>query len=283
MSSVATQFLYRNLVLDIPSDTAAFEKERNAVEAVLMSDGLRFVKTLKVGLIKGKMVALFDRLISRLQDHSLVDFEWDAVGPPLNSQLLYIWDHQWSIQSGDFTNITNAVQTVQLCEGLRFPQKYAHLSLILPLKKSLSKRIDLTHMTALTVISEGGGRFCLPSCISANTIHITNLQLHYVFFSAFSAPNLELDQITSLVTLGIHRCAGSGSILSKFKNPKLKHFHIEFWFDFEVETFGEDCEWMDEHFEAQFSFIRSFRGLETLAINVPDQRHPATFLKNLVL
>ena len=176
-----------------------------------MSDGLRFVKTLKVGPIKGKMFALFDRLISRLQDHSLVNFEWDARWPPPDSQLLYIWAHQWNIQSVDLTNI---IQIVQLHEGLRFPQKYVHLSLILPLKhnKVLSKRIDLTHMTALTVIWEDVVR--LPSHISDNMIHLTNLQLYHI---PLRAPDLELDQITSLVTLGIHRCADSGSILSEFK------------------------------------------------------------------
>lgn len=45
----------------------------------------------------------------------------------------------------------------------------------------------------------------------------------------------------------------------------------------------EDYVWdVDEDFQAQFSFIRSFQGLETLVIEVPDQRHPASFLENLV-
>ena len=94
VSSVATQFLYRNLVLDFPSLTAACEREISVFDAALMSDGLRFVKTLKVGPIRGKTVALFDHLMSRFQDHSLVNFEWDPDEPPLNSQLRYIWDHQ---------------------------------------------------------------------------------------------------------------------------------------------------------------------------------------------
>ena len=279
VSSVATQFLYRNLVLDFPCLTAACEKEVNVFDAVLMSDGLRFVKTLKVGPIRGKTVALFDHLMTRLQDHSLVNFEWDPDEPPLNSQLRYIWGHQWNIQSIDLTEITNAVQTVQPCEGHRFPQKYVHLSLSLPLEEDLSKKLDLAYMTALTVIWNDDER--LPSWISAHMIHITNLQLHDIWFSA---GDLKLDQITSLISLGLYRCGESGSILSNFKNPKLKHFHIEFdWYDFGAEMLDEDYEWdVDEDFQAQFSFIRSFQGLETLVIEVPDRRHPASFLESLV-
>lgn len=281
MSSIATQFLYRNLALEFPFLKAADEKEVNVFDAILTSDGLRFVKTLKVGPIRGKMVALFDRLMSRFQDHSLVNFEWDPDEPPLNSQLRYIWDHQWNIQSIDLTKMTDAVQAVQPCRlsSLRFPQKYVHLSLSLPLEEDLSKKLDLAYMTALTVMWNAGER--LPSCISANIIHVTNLQLHNIWFPT---EELELDHFTSLISLKLYRCAGSGSILSNFKNPKLKHFHIEFdWLDFEEEMLDEDYEWMeDEGFEAQFSFIRTFQGLETLITDVPDRRHPASFLENLV-
>lgn len=279
MSSVATQFLYRNLLLDFPYLTAACEKEVDVFDAVLMSDGLRFVKTLKVGPIRGKMVELFDHLMSRFQDHSLVSFEWNPGQPPLNSQLRYIWDHQWNIQSIDLTNIANAVQTIQPYEGLRFPQKYVHLSLSLPLEEELSKKLDLTHMTALTVTWNEGER--LPACISTHMVHITNLQLHDIWYSA---GDLKLDQITSLTSLGLYRCAESSSILSNFKNPKLKHFHIEFdWYGFGAGVLDEDYEWIvNEDFKAQFSFIRSFQGLETLVIEVPDQRHPTSFLENLV-
>ena len=279
MSSVATQLLYRNLVLDFPYLTPADEKEVDVFGAVLMSDGLRFVKTLKVGPIRGKTVAFFDRLMRQFQDHSLVNFEWDPDEPPSNSQLRYIWDHQWNIQSIDLTTIINAIQTVQPCEGLRFPQKYVHLSLSLPLEEDLSKKLDLIYMTALKVNWTDGER--LPSCISTHIIHITNLQLYNIFYSA---EDLGLDHFTSLVSLGLYRYAGSGSILSNFKNPKLKHFHIEFdWDYFEEEMLDEDYEWMvDEGFEAQFCFIRSFQGLETLIIDVPDRRHPASFLENLV-
>ena len=272
MSSVATQFLYRNLVLDFPYLTAACEREVSVFDAVLMSDGLRFVKTLKVGPIRGKTVALFDHLMSRFQDHSLVNFEWDPDEPPLNSQLRYIWDHQWNIHSINLTKITNAIQTVQPCEGLRFPQKYVNLSLNLPLEEDLSKKLDLAYMRALTVMWNDDES--LPSCISSHLIHITNLQLHDIWDSEGL---LELDQFTSLISLGLFRCAES-SILSNFKNPKLKHFQIEFnWYDFDAEMMDEDYD-----FKAQFSFIRSFQGLETLVIEVPDRRHPASFLENLV-
>ena len=279
MSSVATQFLYRDLVLDFPYLTDACGKEANVFDAVLMSDGLRFVKTLKVGPIRGKTVVIFDHLMSRFQDHSLVNFEWDPDEPPLNSQLRYIWDHQWNIQSIDLTKITNAIQTVQPYEGLKFPQKYVHLSLSLPLEEDVSKKLDLAYMTGLTVIWNEEER--LPPCISTHMIHITNLQLYNIWSSA---GDLKLDQITSLISLGLFRCVDSSSLLSNFKNPKLKHFHIEFdWHDFEEEMFDEDYEWVvDEDFEGQFSFIRSFQGLETLVIDVPDQRHPAGLLKNLV-
>ena len=280
MSSVATQFLYRNLVLDFPYLTAADEKEVDVFGAVLMSDGLRFVKTLKVGPIRGKTVAFFDRLIRQFQDHSLVNFEWDPDKPPFNSQLHYIWDHQWNIRSIDLTNITNAVQTVQPSGGLRFPQKYVDLSFSLPLEDDLSKKLDLAYMTALTVKWDDSAEW-LPSLISASMNHLTNLQLHHI---DFFERDLKLDQITSLVSLGLYRCSESGLVLSNFKNPKLKHFHIEFdWDELDEDLLDEDYEWtVDEDFKAQFSFIRSFQGLETLIIDVPDRRHPASFLENLV-
>lgn len=64
--SIATQFLYRNLVLDNLNEECAQKEKLDVVKA----DGLRFVKTLKVGPITGKMVTLFDHLIFKLQDHS---------------------------------------------------------------------------------------------------------------------------------------------------------------------------------------------------------------------
>ena len=135
-------------------------------------------------------------------------------------------------------------------------------------------------MTALTMTRNYGP--WLPPGISTHLIHITNLQLYYVsFFSLY----LKLDQITSLISLRLYRCLDSSSILSNFKNPKLKHFHMESeWHDYDYDSESEeDYGWvMDEDFEGQFSFIRSFQGLETLAIEVPDQRHPAGLLKNLV-
>ena len=90
VSSIATQFLYRNLVLDNLNEECAQKEMLDVVKA----DGLRFVKTLKVGPITGKMVTLFDHLIFKLQDHSLTNFEWDEYGPPFNPQLVYVWDHQ---------------------------------------------------------------------------------------------------------------------------------------------------------------------------------------------
>lgn len=279
MSSIATQFLYRDLVLDFPIFSAGGEHVVKAFDSILTSDGLRFVKKLKVGPIRGKIITFFDGLISRLQDHSLTNFEWDANEPPPHTQLRYIWEHQRNIQSIDLTKMMDAVQAVQPCEGLRFPQKYVHLSLTLPLEEDFSTKLDLAYMTALTVTWNAGGR--LPSCISANITHITNLQLYDIWFPA---EDLELDHFTSLVSLRLYRCAGSGSILSNFKNPKLKQFHIEFdWSNFKEEMLDEHYEWIeDEDFEAQFSFIRSFQGLETLMIDVPDRGHPPSILKSLV-
>lgn len=64
--------------MDFPLVTAAGEKNVDIFDAVLMTDGLKFLKTLRVGSIWGKRVAFFDRLMSQFQDHSSVDFEWDS-------------------------------------------------------------------------------------------------------------------------------------------------------------------------------------------------------------
>lgn len=175
--------------------------------------------------------------------------------------------------------MANAVKTVQLCEGPRFPQKYVHLSFSLPLEEDISEKLDLSYMNALTVRGNDGER--IPSCLSAHMSHITNLQLHT--YNPSSAENLELDSFTSLVSLELYRCGVSGSLLSDFKNPKLKHFHIEFdWLDIDLEKFSDFESSRTEDFGAQFSFIRSFKGLETLVIDVPDLRHPASLFESLV-
>lgn len=46
--------------------------------------------------------------------------------------------------------------------------------------------------------------------------------------------------------------------------------------------YEDDYEWIFEDFEEQFAFIRRFQGLETLVIEMPDQRHSASLLTCLV-
>lgn len=179
MSSVATQFLYRDLVLDFLFNTGAPEDILEVFEAVTMCDGLRFVKTLRIGPIGPEMVALFGRLISRLQDHSLVAFTWDECQPPLDSQLLYIWEHQWNIQSISFIDRAHTAESIKPWEGLKFPQKYVDISFKLPLEDDFLAKFDLSCMRSLTMEMKTHADK-LPSCISANMVHITNLQLWFV-------------------------------------------------------------------------------------------------------
>lgn len=280
MSSVATKFLFRDLELDIPyDDNDALEEMLSTFEAVAMCDGLRFVKTLKVGRIEGKMIALFDRLIFRLPDHSLKNFEWDAGAPPLNSQLAYIWDHQSNIRCIDLTDITDVVKVIQPRNNLKFPQKYENISLRLPLEEAFLARLDLSCMKTLTVECFAFNEK-LPLPISDHMVHITNLQLYSIIFSDV---DLELDRIASLVSLGLYGCNDTITVLSNFKNPKLKEFRTECdWDEIEVEMSMEDYNWAsNQDFEAPFSFIRGFRGLETLVITMPDCRHPGIFLRDL--
>lgn len=153
MSSVATRFLYRDLVLHVSYNKDALEYTLKVLEAVSMCEGLRFVRTLKIGPMKPEMVELFDRLISRLRDHSLLDFKWDAGEPPLNSQLLYIWDHQWNIQSIHLTEVAGTVKSIQPGKGPKFPQKYVHISLELLIEDDILAKLDLSCLRALKVRS----------------------------------------------------------------------------------------------------------------------------------
>lgn len=157
----------------IPYDKDGCEKKLDKFEAVSKCEGLKYFKTLKVGPIKGKIVAIFDRLIFRLQDQSLVNFEWNAVEPPLSSQLLHIWDHQRNIQSIDLTNTTNTVKAVRPWEGPRFPQKYVHISLKLPLQELVVQKVDLSSMRVLAIMQSAGEM--IPTYLSANLAHLTNL------------------------------------------------------------------------------------------------------------
>lgn len=270
MSSVATQFLYSDLVLHISYNKDALEYILKILEAVSMCEGLRFVKTLKIGPMKPEMVEHFGRLISRLRDHSLVDFKWDAGEPPLDSQLVYIWDHQWNIQSIHLIEVAGTIESIQPWKGLKFPQKYVNISLELPLEDNILAKLDLSCLRALTVRS-----YCssgLPSCFSAHMVHITNLELHYV---SFFEMDIQLDRFSSLVSLGIYFCAGTSSVLSNFTNPNLKEFRVQFdWNAYEEENS------LEEDFIAQFSFIKRFQGLETLVVDIPDQRHYC--LKDLI-
>lgn len=280
MSSVATQFLFHDLELNVPSyyDNDALEKMVSTFEAVTMCDGLKFVKTLKVGPVEGKVIAIFDRLISRLQDNSLVNFEWDSGAPPLNSQLTYVWGHQSNIRSIDLIDVTDAVKAVQSLKDLKFPQKYENISLNAPLEDDFMAKLDLSCVRTLAVMWLDFED--LPASISYHMVHITNLQLHSI---NFFGSGLELDQFASLVILGLYGCDGTDLVLSKFKNPKLKDCRIECdWHEIEEEMLDEDYDWgSDKDFEAQFSFIRGFQGLRTLVIAMPDRRHAASFLKNL--
>lgn len=258
MSSVATQFLYRDLVLDFPYYTGAPEDLLELIEAVTMCDGLRFVKTLQIGPIRQKMLSLFGRLISRLQDHSLLAFKWDYRHPPLDSQLLYIWEHQWNIQSIDFIDNVHTVESIQPWKGLKFPQKYVDISVKLPLEDDFLARFDLSCMRSLTMIMDTDAEK-LPSCISANMGHITNLELWFVPLGM----DIQLDRITSLVSLGLYSCDGTGSVLSNFTNPKLKEFRVKF----------EEDDPLQDGFIAPISFIKGLHGLETLVVYLPDQCH----------
>lgn len=276
VSSVATQFLFCDLKLDSPHYDRG--KMINAFEAVVMCDGLRFVKTLKIGPIKGEMISLLDRLIFRLPDHSLLNFEWDAGAPPLSSQLAYIWDHQSNIRSIDLVGVTDFIRVIQPSKSFKLPQKYENISLVLPVDEAFLARLDLSCMRTLRI---DGFAFPqqLSSLISDHLVHITNLQLHSIIFIEME---LELDQIASLVSLGLYGCVGTNELLSDFKDPKLKDFRTECdWFptEIEVEMLEGAYYWAD--FEAPFSFIRRFRGLETLVITMPDCTHPGMYLRDL--
>lgn len=276
MSSIATQFLYRDLVLDIPPEKDHREVMLNVVEVVSKCDALRYVQTLKVGPIKGRMVKLFDRLISQLQDNSLLNFEWDPEEPPPNSQLVYLWQHQWNIQSIDLIEGMHAFRRVRLREGLQFPQKYVHLSIdewLYEEDDDVFEKLDLSCLTSLKVTDFWTER--LPTCISASLTHITNLQLHDI---CFGKTDLELDHFTSLRSLGLYHCLGASSLLSNFRYPNLKDLRFELDWDI---LDGQEMEMKDQDFEAQFSLIRRFNGLQTLVIEVPDERHPASFLTDL--
>lgn len=111
--------------------------------------------------------------------------------------------------------------------------------------------------------------------LSAHLIQITSLQLHRIYLSD---RDLELDWFTSLLGLGLYRCEGVSSILPKSKNPKLKDFRIELepvWSYYGYrQAYGKD-------FKEQISSVRRLQGLETLVIEVPDQKHPANLLENL--
>lgn len=103
-------------------------------------------------------------------------------------------------------------------------------------------------------------------------VHITNLELHHI---SFFEMDIQLDRISSLVSLGIYFCAGTSSVLSNFIKPNLKEFRVQFdWNAYEEEIS------LDKDFIAQFSFIKRFQGLETLVVDIPDQRHYC--LKDLI-
>lgn len=248
-----------------------------------MCDGLKFVKTFEIGPLGGlsigplmrKILALFDHLISRLQDHSLLDFKWDACYPPLDSQLTYIWEHQWNIQSIDLSRLTYAVQLAQLRKDLKFPQKYVDITLPTPLDDRFLAKLDLSCMRSLTVKSSPRTNefsSCISSCISAHIDFITKLQLYNI---CFWETDIQLDQLTSLVSLGMYNCPGISLILSNFTNPKLKEYCVEV--DLSLGEYGPDNDLM-----VPFYFITTFQGLETLVVNVPYQtEYYPSLLKDL--
>lgn len=270
ISAVATEFLYYDLILDIACNESARKHMLNIVKAVSMCNGLRFVKTLKVGPIKGEMVNHFHTLISRLKDHSLLNFQWDIHEPPLNSQLAYLWNHQRNIQSIDLVDIMDTIRTIQPEKNVKFPQKYVHVAMEWPRDQFSLKKFDLSSIKALTVRMDFWGE--LNSYIFGALAQITNLELHHIHLRH---SNLELDWFPYLLRLGFYHCMGTGSVLSSFKHPHVKDLRIKPDWDDSFEGIFE------EDFEEQFLFIRRFQGLETLAIDVPDQRHPARFLENL--
>lgn len=147
------------------------------------------------------------------------------------------------------------------------------MSLDWPSEENFLERLDLSFMRELTVRWTFWHK--LPSCVFASLIQITNLQLHWI--RLFDS-ELELDRFSSLLSLGFYRCQGASSILSKFRNPKLKDFRYEPDWD-ELPELQDEM--FDEDLEEQFALLRKSQGLETLVIEVPDQRHPTSCLKNL--
>lgn len=135
-----------------------------SLTAVSMCDGLKFVKILKIERLCGRytpfkgrfvreILALFDHLITRLQDHSLLEFKWCPDNPPLDSQVTYIWEHQWNIQSFDLYSLNYSDQLDQWWKDLMFPQKYIDITLPAPLKADFLAKFDLSCMRSLTVMA----------------------------------------------------------------------------------------------------------------------------------
>lgn len=271
ISAIATELLYRNLVLDTVCKPSMRRDILNLLKAVSMSNGLKFVKTLKIGPIKDDMINLFGLLISRLKDHSLLSFEWDTNNPPIPAQLRYLWDHQWNIESIDLSELKDTIETIQPRKNQKSHQKFVHISFEWPGDQFSLQKLDLSSLEAMTVKMDFWGN--LPSYMSDTLIQITKLDIQNIHLDYSS---LDLNCFPSLLRLEFYHCMGTGSVLSNFQNPHLKDLRIKpDWDDLYEDVFEDD-------FEEQFSFIRRFQGLETLSIEVPDQRNSASLLEALI-
>lgn len=216
------------------------------------------------------MINHFDLLISRLEDHSLLGFEWDTNNPPIPAQLAYLWNHQWNIESIDLLELNDTIETIELRGNQKFHQNFIHVSFEWPGNQLSLQKLDLSSLKAMTVKMDFWGN--LPSYLSDTLIQITKLDIHHIHLDY---SNLELDWFPSLLRLEFYHCVGTGSVLSNFENPHLKDLRIKpDWDDLYEDVFKED-------FEEQFSFIRRLQGLETLVVEVPDQRHSASLFEAL--
>ena len=142
--------------------------------------------------------------------------------PPLDSQLAYIWDHQWNIQSIDLNemSLSDAFRAICPRKGLKFPQKIVHIYIAYWDIKQFAYNYPVRYVTIVTARRRA-------NCSHDSAVqHLPPLdsQLAYIWDHQWNIQSIDLNEM-SLSDAFRAICPRKDL---KFPQ-KIVHIYIAFW------------------------------------------------------
>ena len=244
VSAIATQYLYRDLVLPY-SD---IDRDWIDLRYLLKSRGLQYVQSLFVDSSNINTYGFckpLNQLLRKLPLKSLTRFRYGTLGQPTDEGLRYLLQHQDKLTNLqlDFSLMAPTLEELIREEGtaIRSLNCLTELEMILgdetdtsPGKYSeLLDMINVTRLKKVTLYANGDWRiFGLENAIerslkSALPTSLKHLSLTNIPLPELDEQYLQLDKFPSLRHLELHECRSPAFTLDSFRQPMLTSFTIQ--------------------------------------------------------